>query len=109
MVVAENIPAESDKPPQPDTFIDAAFYLKLQATLKVIFFSRWGVFIRNFQFNELYDRISKLEKSQNVNKSAEGKALDLDSEMSMKAELIGKYITQQVTAAMALICLNICA
>ena len=43
----------------------------------------------------------KLKKGQNVNKSAEEKSLDLDRKMSMSAELIGKYITQQVTAAMA--------
>ena len=37
MVVSENRPAEAEPPPQPSTFLDAAFYLKLQATLEVFF------------------------------------------------------------------------
>ena len=37
--------------------------------------------------------MSKLEKGQNVNKSAEEKSVELDSEMSMNSELIGKFIT----------------
>ena len=38
--------AEKDPPPQPDTFADAEFYIKLKATLKVIFLGGWGVFIQ---------------------------------------------------------------
>ena len=85
MVVTKNRHAEADPPPQPDTYVDAAFYLKLQATLKVIFVSEWGVFIQQFQFNKLYDCISKLEKVQNVNKYAEETAMYLDCKMSMDA------------------------
>ena len=61
----------------------------------------WGEFIQQYQFNELYDRISKLEKGQNVTNSEEETAMELDREMSMDAEIIGKFITQQVAAAMA--------
>ena len=78
MFIAKNIPAEAETPPQPDTFVDAAFYLKLQATLEVIFVSGWGVFIQKFQFNELDDRVSKLEKGKNFNKSADEIAVDID-------------------------------
>ena len=51
MVVAENRAAQAEPPPQTDSYVDSAFYLKLQATLGVIFVSGWGVFIRQFQFN----------------------------------------------------------
>ena len=70
MVVVENRLAEADPPPQPDTFVDAVFYIKLKATLEVIFVSGWVVFIQKYQFNELDERMSKLEKGQNVNKYA---------------------------------------
>ena len=42
--------------------------------------------------------MSNLKKGQNMNKSAD---VELDSEISLDAELIGKLITQQVAAAMA--------
>ena len=45
--------------------------------------------------------MSNLKKVQNVNKSAEETDVELDGEMSMDAELIGKFITQQVGDAMA--------
>ena len=45
--------------------------------------------------------MSKLKKGQNMNKSAEETALELDSEISLDTELIKKFITQQVAAAMA--------
>ena len=45
--------------------------------------------------------MSKLEKGQNITKTAEEIAVELDGEMSMDAELIGKFITQQVSFAMA--------
>ena len=45
--------------------------------------------------------MSKLEKGQNVTKTAEETAVELDGEMSMDAELNGKFITQQVAVAMA--------
>ena len=61
----------------------------------------WGEFILQYQFNELDDRMSKLEKGQNINKTAEETAVELDREMSMDAKLIGKFITQQVAVAMA--------
>ena len=54
-----------------------------------------------YQFNELDDRMSKLEKGQNVTNSAEEPAIELDGEMSMDANLIVKFITQQVAYAMA--------
>ena len=100
MAVAKNRPAEAEPPPQPDTFVDAALYIKLKATLKVIFVLGWGVFIQQFQFNELDDHMSKLEKGQKVSKSTEKTAVDLDSKVSMDAKLIGKFIKQQVAAAM---------
>ena len=45
--------------------------------------------------------MSKLEKGQNVTKTAEETSMDLDGKMSMDAQLIGKFIIQQVSAAMA--------
>ena len=45
--------------------------------------------------------MSNLEKVQNVNKSAEETAVELDGEMSMEADLTGKFLTQQVAAVMA--------
>ena len=45
--------------------------------------------------------MSKLEKGQTVTKTAEETAVALNGEMSMDAELIGKFITQQVAVAMA--------
>ena len=94
-------PAIREPPPQPNTFIYAALYIKLKTTLEVIFVLGWWEFIQQYQFNELDDRISKLEKGQNVTKTTEETAVELDREMSMDAELIGKFITQQVAAAMA--------
>ena len=44
--------------------------------------------------------MSKLEKGQKVSKSTEKTAVDLDSKVSMDAKLIGKFIKQQVAAAM---------
>ena len=59
-----------------------------------------GEFIQKYQFNELDDRMSKLEKGQNTTKTAEETAVELDRKMSMDAEIIGKLITQQVAVAM---------
>ena len=73
----------------------------MRATLEVIFVLGWGVFIQKYQFNDLDDRMLKFEKGQNVNKSAEEIAVELDNEMSMDAKLIRKFITQQVADAMA--------
>ena len=81
-------------------FLDAAFYIKLKATLEVIFFSGWGVFIQQYQFNKLDECMTKLKKGQNVNNSTEEIDVALDSAMSMDSELIGKFITQQVAAVM---------
>ena len=55
-------PAQREQPPRPDTDIDAALYFKLKTTLEVIFVPGWGEFITQYQFNELDDRMSKLEK-----------------------------------------------
>ena len=63
-------------------------------------FLGWGVFIQQFQLNELDDRMIKPKKGQNVNKSTEETA-KLDGKMSMDAKLIGKFITQEVAVAMA--------
>ena len=82
-------PAIRELPPQPDAFIDAALYIKLKTTLEVIFVSGWEEFMLQYQFNEL-DRMPKLEKGQNVTKTAEETAMELDCEVSMDAELIGK-------------------
>ena len=45
--------------------------------------------------------MSKIEQVQNVTKSAEETSVELDREMSMNAELIGRFITQKVAVAMA--------
>ena len=45
--------------------------------------------------------MSKLEKGQNVTKTAEETAVELDWEMSMDSKLIGKLMTQKVASAMA--------
>ena len=45
--------------------------------------------------------MSNLKKGQNANKSAKETAVEVNSEMSMGAELIGMFITKQVTVAMA--------
>ena len=42
----------------------------------------------------------KLEKVQNITKTAEETAVELDGEMYMNAKLIGKFITQKVAVAM---------
>ena len=76
-------------------------YYKLKTTLEVIFVSGWGEFITQYQFNELDNRMSKLEKGQTLTKTAEETAVELNGEMSMDAKLIGKFITQQVAVAMA--------
>ena len=89
-------PANKEHPPQTDKCIDATLYIKLKTTLEVIFVSGWGEFILNYQINELDDRISKIEKGQNITKTVEETALELDGEMSMDANLIGKFITQKV-------------
>ena len=94
-------PAMRELPPQPDAYIDATIYIKLKTTLEVIFVSGWGEFILQYQFNELDDRMSKLEKGQDTTKTAEETAVELDGDMSMDAELIGKFATQQVAVAMA--------
>ena len=73
----------------------------MRATIEIIFVLGWGVFIQKYQFNDLDDHMLKLEKGQNVNKSAEEIAVELDNEMSMDAKLIRKFITQQVADAMA--------
>ena len=94
-------PATREQPPRPDTCIDTVLYLKLKTTLEVIFVSGWGEFITQYQFNELDDRMSKLEKGKTITKTAEETAVELDGKMSMDAKLIGKFITQQVAVAMA--------
>ena len=45
--------------------------------------------------------MSNLKKGQNVKNSTEETAVELDGEISMDAELIGKFITKNVAAAMA--------
>ena len=100
-VVVKDRPAKVEPPPQLDNCVDSAFFIKLNPTLEVILVLGWGVFIHQYQFNELGDHMSKLEKGQNVNKSAEETAVELDSEMSMYAKLIRNLITLQVTAVMA--------
>ena len=94
-------PATREQPPHPDTCIYATLYIKLKTTLEVIFVLGWGEFILQYQFNKLDDRISKLEKGQNITKTTEETAVELYGEMSMDTELIGKFITQQVAVALA--------
>ena len=45
--------------------------------------------------------MSKLEKGQNITKTAKETAVELDGEMSMDSKIIGKFITQQVAFTMA--------
>ena len=47
MVIVKNIPAEAEPPPQPDTFVDAEFCIKLKATLEIIFVLVWGASCKN--------------------------------------------------------------
>ena len=53
-----------------------------------------------YRFNELDDTMSKLEKVQDITKTTDEAAVELDGRMSMDAELIEKFITQQVTSTM---------
>ena len=94
-------PAPREQPSRPNTSIDTVLYHKLKTTLEVIFVYVWVEFITQYQFNELDKRMLKLEKGQTITKTAEEKAVELDGEMSMGAKLIGKFVTQQVTVAMA--------
>ena len=71
-------PATRELPPQPDAFIYSSLYIKMKMTLEVIFDLVWGEFIQQYQFNELDDRMSKLEKGQNITKTAEETAVELD-------------------------------
>ena len=61
MAVVE-IPADTEPPPQTDTFVDTAFYIKLKATFEVIFVLVWGGFIQQYHFSELDDRMSNLKR-----------------------------------------------
>ena len=45
--------------------------------------------------------MSKLDKGQNITKAAVETAVKLDGEISKDAKLIGKFITQKVTVAIA--------
>ena len=92
IVVVKERQAEAEPPPQPDTFVDTEFYIKLKATVNVIFVFGWDVCIQHYQFNELDNRMSKLKNGQNTNNSVEETAVELSSEMSMDAKLIGKFI-----------------
>ena len=60
-----------------------------------------GVFIQKYYFNEFGDHISKLKICQNLNNCMEETSVELDAEISMDAELIGKFVTQQVAVTMA--------
>ena len=44
--------------------------------------------------------MSKLEKGQNITKTAEETSVELNGDMSMGTKLIGKFITQQNAVAM---------
>ena len=101
IVVVKNRPAEEEPPSQPDNFVEAAFYIKLKVTLEVNFFWGWGVFIQQNQFNKLNDRMSKLKKGQNMNKSVEETAMELYGEISIEDKIIIKFIMQRVAAAVA--------
>ena len=92
-------PAAREQPPRTNTCIDAVLYKKLKTTLEVIFVSVWGGFILQYQFNELDDRMSKLEKEKTITKTVEETAVELDREMYMDAKLISKFVTQQVVVA----------
>ena len=91
----------STQPPPPVNVLDTAFYIKLKATLEVVSVWVWEVLKQQYQFNDLENRIPKLDKGKQVNKSMEEKALELNRDIYVDAKLIGKFITQQVAAAMA--------
>ena len=101
MVVVEDRSSEAEPQLHPDNVLDAAFYMKSKATLKVIFALGWVIFIQQCQFNELDDRMSNLKKTQKQDKSPEETAVELYGEMYMDTKLIRKFITQQIAAAMA--------
>ena len=101
MVFVKDRPAEAVLPPQPYNFVDALFYIKLKATLGVIFVLEWGDSIQQYQFKEFDDRMSKFEKGQNLKKYAEKRAVELDGEISMDAKLIVNFIKQKLAAGMA--------
>ena len=46
-------PAEREPPPQPDTIIDEALYIKIKTNLEVIFVLGWEEFILQYQFKKL--------------------------------------------------------
>ena len=71
-------PAMRELPPQPDAYIDATIYIKLKTTLEVIFVLDWEEFILQYQFKELDDRMSKLEKVQNITNITEEIAMEID-------------------------------
>ena len=87
-------PDKTEPSPQHKTFVDTDFYIKIKLTFKVIFVSRLGEFMQEYQFNELDDIMFKIKKGQNFTKFVEETAVELDGKMSMKAMLISKFITQ---------------
>ena len=62
MIVVEDRTAEAELPLQPDNFVDTALCIKIKANPEVIFVSGWGVFIQQYQFNELDNCMSKTKK-----------------------------------------------
>ena len=77
MAIAARL-ATREIPPQPNAFIYAALYIKMNTTLEVICVSGWKEFMLQYKYNLLYDRMSKIEKGQNINKIAEETAMELD-------------------------------
>ena len=93
-------PSDIEPPTQPNTFVDTSFYIKLKKNFEFIFVLGRGEFMQQYQFNELDNRMSKLKTGQTVTKYAEETAMELDSEISIGAKLVGRYIIQQVAFAM---------
>ena len=85
----------------PETKMNSRVILSFIYSAASIKASGWGKFMLQYHFKDLDDRMSKLEKGLNVTKTAEETDVELYREMSMDANLIGKFINQQVAAAMA--------
>ena len=75
--LAQELPQESYLP-NPIFIYTQHYTFKLKTTLEVIFVLDWEEFILQYQFKELDDRMSKLEKVQNITNITEEIAMEID-------------------------------
>jgi len=80
---------------------DKPFLLTIKSTLETVFVASWSKFLKQAEENATDDRLARLSKSQAVVKSAEETALEIDSEMSMNAENMSRYIDQKISSGVA--------